>query len=485
MQLYNTRTRKIEEFKPLQSNTVGLYTCGPTVYHYAHIGNLRTYVFEDILRRALAGNGWAVNHVMNITDVGHLTSDADDGEDKMQKGAIREGKTAWQVAEFYTAAFLNDAHDLNLLPPTTLCKATDHIAEQIALVQILTDKGFTYETVDGIYFDTTKDPNYGALANLQNQTLQAGARVEMGEKKNPHDFALWKWSEPQRTSNNEQMTSGKRDMEWPFELKNGLPIVAIKAKMGLPIEVLMTKMGFPGWHIECSAMALKYLGEQFDIHCGGIDHIPVHHTNEIAQTENATEVRPWVNFWLHGEFLLVDNDNKMSKSGDNFITLQTLKTKNIDPLSYRYFLLQAHYRKQLAFSFEALEAAQTGFKRLKKSTQGLKLSGKMIETEKFYIQFLSIINDDLNTAAGLALLQTAINDQTIDQKTVERCDKILGLDLLKTEAEIIIPENVQILLDQRQEMREQKNWAESDRLRAEIQKLGFEVEDTIDGQKII
>ncbi|MBU2542036.1 cysteine--tRNA ligase, partial [Patescibacteria group bacterium] len=352
LKLYNTLSRKKEEFTPLKkglfkSKEVGLYTCGPTVYNYAHIGNLRSYVFEDILKRTLEYNKYKVKHVMNITDVGHLTSDADEGEDKMEKGAKREGKTAWEIAEFYTQAFKSNLHDLNIEEPNIWCKATDHIPEQIKLVQKLIEKGVTYETSDGIYFDTTKIDDYGKMANLKNQKLKAGERVDMGEKKNTTDFSLWKWSSrhselhPERPTGSEgSLSSPKRQMEW-------------KA---------FGRMGFPGWHLECSAMATKYLGEQFDIHCGGIDHIPVHHTNEIAQSETATGKKPWVKYWLHNEFLNMANPStgaqgKMAKSAGNFITLDTLKTHNINPLAYRYFLLQTHYRKQLSFSWEALEAA--------------------------------------------------------------------------------------------------------------------------------
>jgi len=342
LKIYNTLTKQKEEFKPIKTGwfrKVGLYTCGPTVYNFAHIGNLRSYIFEDILKRVLKYNGYKVKHVMNITDVGHLTSDADEGEDKMEKGAKREGKTAWEIAEFYTQAFKSNLHDLNIIEPDVWCKATDHIKEQIKLVQKLIDRGFTYETSDGIYFDTTKIDDYGKMANLKNQELQAGVRVDIGEKRNAHDFALWKWSSP---NCHPELVSGslpKRQMEWSA----------------------FNHIGFPGWHIECSAMSMKYLGEQFDIHCGGIDHIPVHHTNEIAQSESVTGKKPWVKYWMHGEFLLTGSD-KMAKAGDNFLTLQTLKDKNINPLAYRYLLLQTHYRKQLTFSWEALEAAESGLK---------------------------------------------------------------------------------------------------------------------------
>ena len=322
--LFNTLGRQKQEFIPIKKGKVGLYTCGPTVYDYAHIGNLRSFIFEDILKRVLQYNNFKVKHAMNITDVGHLVSDSDEGEDKMEKGSRRTGKTAWEIAKFYTLSFKKDLADLNVISPAVLCKATDHIKEQIALIKKLEKKGFTYQTVDGIYFDTSKLNDYGKLADLQHQELKAGIRVDLGGKKNSSDFALWKFSPKHE----------KRQMEW-------------KSPWGV---------GFPGWHIECSAMSVKYLGQPFDIHCGGIDHVPVHHTNEIAQSEAATG-KPMANFWLHNEFLNL-KDAKMSKSGENFITLPSLIEKGYSPLAYRYFLLQAHYRKQLIFSFEALTAAQ-------------------------------------------------------------------------------------------------------------------------------
>ena len=493
LNLYNTLSRKKEEFTPIKkglfkSKKVGLYTCGPTVYNYAHIGNLRSYVFEDILKRVLEYNKYKVKHVENITDVGHLTDDADAGEDKMEKGAKREGKTAWEIAEFYTQAFKDNLHDLNIIEPNIWCKATDHIPEQIKLVQKLIDKGFTYETSDGIYFDTTKIDDYGKLANLKNQELQAGERVEMGEKKNPHDFALWKWSSPvrhpERSPDEVQdkvsaqggsalggegsPASPKRQMEWQA----------------------FGHMGFPGWHIECSAMSMKYLGEQFDIHCGGIDHIPVHHTNEIAQSEAVTNKKPWVKYWLHNEFLNMGTE-KMAKSTGNFITLQTLKTRGISPLAYRYFLLQTHYRKQLNFSWEALEAAQTGLNRLYKEVQKLSppaRGGAHDEVgEGVGAKFLKKINDDLDTPGALALVWEALKQGTINYDTLLKFDKILGLRLADVKEEVVesrIPEEVGKLRDLRAIARSQKNWAESDRLRDEIKKLGWEVKDTEDGQEI-
>ncbi|PLX28888.1 cysteine--tRNA ligase [Candidatus Parcubacteria bacterium] len=468
LSLYNTRTKQKEAFDPIKKDKVGLYTCGPTVYNYAHIGNLRTYVFEDILRRVLKFNDYDVNHVMNITDVGHLTDDADSGEDKMEKGAAREGKTAWEIAEFYAEKFKENMTDLNITQPTTWCKATDHIQEQIDFVQALTDKGVTYETSDGIYFDTTKIDDYGKLANLENQELKAGERVDMGEKKNPHDFALWKWS-PSRDGRHPERPAGsegsRRQMEWDA----------------------FGHKGFPGWHIECSAMSMKYLGEQFDIHCGGIDHVPIHHTNEIAQTETLTGKKPWVNFWMHGEFLIMKDGDKMAKSADNFITLQTLKEKNIDPLAYRYFLLQTHYRKQLNFSWEALEAAEAGLKRLHGKVMELKDKKVGNSNSELRDNFAEKINDDLDTAGALALLQTAIKNNEINYDTVLTFDKVLGLGLNEIKGEskkVKVPKEVQELMDQRQQAREEKDFTKSDELRDKIKKLGFDVEDTSEGQKI-
>lgn len=465
LQLYNTLTRKKEKFKPLKNKTVGLYTCGPTVYNYAHIGNLRTYVFEDILKRILKYNDYKVKHVMNITDVGHLTSDADEGEDKMEKGAKREGKTAWEIAEFYTQAFKQDMADLNLSEPDKWCKATDHIKEQINFVQKLIDKGLTYTTPDGIYFDTTKIDDYGKLANLKKQNLKAGTRVDLGEKKNQHDFALWKWSErSERHPEGFQSKKEKRQMEWRA----------------------FGRMGFPGWHIECSAMSIKYLGQQFDIHCGGIDHVPIHHTNEIAQSEALTGKKPWVRYWMHGEFLVLGKDKKMAKSENNFITLQTLKEKNINPLAYRYFLLQTHYRKQLNFSWEALKAAEAGLKRLRQKAIELRENKKIQDSRlKIKNNFLKKINDDLDMPGALSLVWEGLKNNEVSYKTLLDFDKILGLglDQIKETQTNILPE-VQKLLNARKKARAEKNWKEADRLRDEIRKLGFEVEDTPEGQKV-
>ena len=455
LKIYNTLSRKKEDFIPIKKlfkKNIGLYTCGPTVYNFAHIGNLRTYIFEDTLKRVLKYNNYTVKHVMNITDVGHLTDDADTGEDKMEKGAKREGKTAWDIAEFYTNEFKQNLHDLNIIEPDIWCKATEHIPEQIKLVQKLIDKGLTYETTDGIYFDTTKINDYGKLANLQNQELQAGARVDLGEKKNPHDFALWKFS------GNE-----KRQMEWQA----------------------FGRMGFPGWHIECSAMSMKYLGKQFDIHCGGIDHIPVHHTNEIAQSEAVTGKKPWVKYWMHGEFMNMGSE-KMAKSAGNFITLQTLKDRGISPLAYRYWLLQTHYRKQLSFSWEAIEAAESGLNHLYAEITKIKKTKLQIEDLRLKNEFLKKINDDLNTSEAIALIWDGLKNKQIDYQTILDFDKVLGLDLdnIKEEEKTEIPEDIQKLLNLRATTRAEKNWAESDRLRDEIKKLGFNVEDNANGQEV-
>jgi cysteinyl-tRNA synthetase len=424
-----------------------MYTCGPTVYNFAHIGNLRTYIFEDILRRVLEYNKYQVKHVINITDVGHLTDDADAGEDKMEKGARREGKSAWDIAALYTEAFFSDIKKLHILPAHIICKATEHIPQQIQQVQILMDKGLTYTTTDGIYFDTTKISDYGKLAHLEEQELQAGARVEIGEKRNPHDFALWKF-----TPANEI-----RQMEW----------------------TAFGRQGFPGWHIECSAMSIYYLGEQFDIHCGGIDHVPVHHTNEIAQAEGVTDKKPWVRFWLHGEHLNISGD-KMAKSGENFITLATLADRAVDPLSYRYFLLQAHYRKQLQFSWDALTAAQTGLRNLKKEIQKLSKNAGDADESAAQARFLLAINDDLNMPEALAVVWSETKARTISQKTIADWDQVLGLDLLHfpTQESSEIPEHIKKMLDSRQAAREQKNWEEADRIREAIIAQGFEVKDT-------
>ena len=453
--LYNTLTRKKEEFKAINSPKVGLYCCGPTVYDYQHIGNMRTYIFEDILRRTLEYNNYKVKHIMNITDIGHLVSDADECEDKMMKALKRENlepskRSMMKLAQKYTRAFQEDLKKLNIKEPNRYTKATKHIKEQIKLVKILTKKGYTYETKDGIYFDTTKYPEYGKLALLDGQELQAGKRIDLGEKKDIHDFSLWKFSE----------ANEERIMEW-------------KA---------FGKKGFPGWHAECSAMSIKYLGEHFDIHCGGIDHIPVHHTNERAQNNCALGVKESVNYWMHGEFLVLNKD-KMSKSAGSFITLQDAIDKQINPLAYRYFCLMTHYRKPLSFSWEALESAQNGLNNLYSDIQSLGNTKGAI-SPKYKERLLESINDDLNMPQILALISEVLKSNLKNEDkltTILEFDKVLGLNLGNIKLEKVnIPANIKTLAEERLEARTEKNWSESDRLRDEINKLGWDIEDTED-----
>ncbi|MBI2444012.1 MAG: cysteine--tRNA ligase [Candidatus Magasanikbacteria bacterium] len=452
---YNTLTRQLEEFKPIKKGRAGLYTCGPTVYNYAHLGNLRTYIFEDVLKRVLVYNGYRVKNVMNITDVGHLTSDADEGEDKMEKGARREGKTAWEIADFYTAEFLKDLAELNIGRPDLLPRATEHIKEQITLVKKLEKNGFTYRTVDGIYFDTSKLPGYGRLANLAKQKLRAGVRVDIGDKRHPTDFALWKFSPPLE----------KRQMEWPSPWGTG----------------------FPGWHLECSAMSTKYLGQPFDLHCGGIDHVPVHHTNEIAQSEAAAG-KPLANYWLHGEFLVLPG-GKMAKSADNFITLRTLTERGLLPLAYRYFVLQTHYRKPLTFDWRALRAAQNGLQHLYQIIREW-TEEPAIGCAEFEARFLTAVNNDLNLPEALAITWELIKSgypASAKKSTLFKFDEVLGLGLreVKAEAEPPLPAAVQTLVKERDAARAAKDWGKSDALRQRLERLDYEVRDTKEGTKVV
>jgi cysteinyl-tRNA synthetase len=452
LRLYDTYTRSLRDFEPLEPGQVGLYSCGPTVYDYAHIGNLRTYVFVDLLRRTLKFNGYAVKHVMNITDVGHLVSDADTGEDKMEVGSRRTGKTAWQIAEEYTVAFQEDIRQLNILEPTIWCKATDHITEQIEMVQCLEENGYTYRTADGIYFDTSRLDDYGYLARLDIAGLQAGARVELGEKHNPTDFALWKFSRPDE----------QRQMEWDS-----------------PWGV-----GFPGWHIECSAMSAKYLGSYFDIHCGGEDHIYVHHPNEIAQTQGCHGTR-LANYWLHGYFLQLD-EGKMAKSAGGFLRLQTLIDKGYDPLAYRMFCLSAHYRAHLNFHWEGLDGAATALNRLRQAAYDWGEPGTVDET--FAKRFAAQVNDDLNMPRALAVTwELAKSDLTpaVKKGTLLLFDQILGLDLANWQPPTAeIPAEITALLAKRQAARAARQWAEADALRDQITAAGYEIEDTAQGPRV-
>jgi cysteinyl-tRNA synthetase len=458
--VYNTLTRQKEEFVPIRPGEVGLYTCGPTVYNFAHIGNLRTYLFEDVLKRVLAYNGYRVTHVMNITDVGHLTGDRDMGEDKMEKGAQREGRTAWDIAEFYTRAFKQDIARLNILDPSIWCKATDSIPEQIDLIRILEQKGFTYKTGDGIYFDTAKFPGYAALSSQNLDALQEGARVEKNPaKRNATDFALWKFSP----------AGAKRQMEWD-------------APWGV---------GFPGWHIECSAMSMQFLGEQLDIHCGGIDHVDIHHTNEIAQSEAATG-KKFFNVWMHGAFLNIQGGKKMAKSEENFLTLDNaLIKRGIPPLAYRYAAFQTHYRKPMEYTDESIQAAKNGLEHLHNQVREVAKGGATpgaAAHSAFREKFMEAINDDLNMPRAMAVIQEMLkSDMPGAEKhaTILDFDRVLGLSLDEVDKPQEIPPDVQALVDARGRARASKDWAGSDRLRDEILALGYTVKDTRDGMKLL
>ena len=446
LKLFNTLGRKKQTFKPI-GKEVGMYSCGPTVYLYQHIGNLRSYIFADILKRVLLYNEFKVKHVINITDVGHLTSDADEGEDKIEKAAAREGKKAEDIANYYFKIFEEDLNKLNIISPDVWCKATEHIKEQIELIKKLEKRGYTYKTSDGIYFNTSKFKNYGKLALLNSEGLEAGKRISVGEKKNKTDFALWKFSEK----------PGKRQQEW-------------NSPWGI---------GFPGWHIECSAMSSKYLGEQFDIHTGGEDHIPIHHTNEIAQSECAFGKKPWVNFWMHGAFL-TSKGEKVSKSKGGLFTISELEEKGYSPLDYRYFCLTAHYRKQLNFSLENLDSAKISLERMKRIILEIKDDGK--KNEEYLKKFENEINDDLDMPKALAVLWNLIRDEKANGKinAILEMDKIFGLDLLKRK-KIEIPPEIVKLAKEREIARAEKNWKKADLLREEIKKKRYRVDDSEEG----
>ena len=460
IRLFNTLTHKKEDFIPDKEGHVGIYTCGPTVYWYAHIGNLRTYIFEDILKRMFLHNGYKVKHVMNITDVGHLTSDADEGEDKMLLGAKREGKTVWDIAKLYEKAFFDDTHKLNVLDPDIVCRATEHIKEMIHLIEKLQKNNMTYSADGNIYYDISKFKAYGKLANLKVDELKAGARIEVDEHKhNPHDFVLW-------------FTKSKfkdQEMKW-------------KSPWG---------EGYPGWHIECSAMSMKYLGDHFDIHCGGIDHIPVHHTNEIAQSEGATGHK-WVNYWMHGEFLVMDK-GKMSKSSGEILTLSTLEKHGYSPIDYRYLCLNTHYKTPLTFSYDSLDAAKNALNTLKSKIIEFREDKSKIEhkidIEEYSRDFLEAINDDLNMPKALATMWEVIKDKELNNKEKYTLlidfDKVLGLDLEHSKEEKIdVPKDVLELVEQREHARNKKDFKKSDELRNLISGKGFAVDDTSNGPKV-
>ncbi|RQT57543.1 cysteine--tRNA ligase [Burkholderia cepacia] len=451
--LYDTWSRTVRPFTPIRAGQVGMYCCGPTVYDDAHIGNLRTYVFEDLLRRVLVRNGYEVRHVVNITDVGHLTSDADEGEDKMEKGSRRTGESAWAIARRYTDAFVRDWRALHLLEPTVWCRATDHIAEQIAFIDTLDRGGYVYRTDDGLYFDTSRQDDYGYLARLDRAGLQAGKRVALGDKRSITDFALWKFSP----------AGVKRQMEWDSPWGRG----------------------FPGWHIECSAMSAKYLGTLFDIHCGGEDHIAVHHSNEIAQTR-AAHGTTLANYWMHGHFLTLDADTKMSKSSGDFVRLQTLQSRNIDPLAYRYLCLTAHYRSKLHFTWASLDAAHTALNRLRHLYAGWPDGGRV--DADFAARFDAEVNEDLNLPRALAVLWDLVRSNLPPatlKATVDSFDAVLGLGLRAWRPVAPdIPEHVRGLLAERERARADKDWVQADRIREALSAQGWRVEDTPEGQRL-
>lgn len=455
IQLYNTKTRALETFLPIEEKKVSIYSCGPTVYHYQHLGNMRAAVFADTLHRMFLANDYTVKHVINITDVGHLVGDGDEGEDKMEKGAKREGKTVWEISAMYTDLYFKDLESLAInTTEYQFPKATDNIQEQIALVQNLESKGYTYRIQDGIYFDTAKFPRYADFAKLNIEGLESGARVEENkEKKNITDFALWKFSP----------TDEKRQMEWDS-----------------PWGV-----GFPGWHIECSAMSMKYLGNHFDIHTGGIEHITVHHTNEIAQSECATG-ETYATYWMHNNHLQ-DTTGKMSKSSGDFLTITSLVEKGYSPIVYRYFLMTAHYRKELSFSFEALDAATVAYKKLQHFVQENKNEHDKLD-ENYKERFLTALSDDLSTPTCIAELWNLTKDDSLSTgtkvTTMLYMSTILGLDLEKEETALEVPEEVQVLLEKRAQARASKDFILSDTLRDAISALGFTVKDTPQGQEL-
>ncbi len=459
MKLYNTMSRSVEEFVPIVPGKVSMYCCGPTVYNYAHIGNLRTYIFEDLLHRTLRRAGYDLCHVMNITDVGHLTGDGDDGEDKLGKRSRETGKSVWEIADFYTKAFFADEKDLNIIRPDIVCKATDHIQDMIELIKRLEDRGHTYTAGGNVYFSIDTIDDYGKLARLNLDDLRSGARIEVdSNKRNPKDFVLW-------------FTNSKfKDQAMTWDSPWG--------------------RGYPGWHIECSAMSMKYLGEQFDIHCGGIDAIPVHHTNEIAQSEAATG-HTWVNYWCHGEFL-VNDKGKMSKSSGEFLTLSLLKEKGYDPLDYRYFCLSGHYRSQLMFSYEALDHARSARKGLVQKIAEYKAEAEPAsepspEARKYMDDFDKAMENDLSAPQALSVVHLLLKSSlpAADKlAALYHMDGILGLGFEAIEPykeERIGGDEEWALVEERAKAKKEKNYQRADEIRAELLQRGYIVKDTPKG----
>jgi cysteinyl-tRNA synthetase len=462
MKLYNTLSRSIEDFKPIDENLVKMYTCGPTVYNYAHLGNLRTYIHEDVLVKTLRYIGYPVKRVMNITDVGHLESDADEGEDKMLKGAKRENKTVWEIAQHYTDAFFRDMDDLNSKKADVVAKATDYIDQYIEFIKGLEKKGFTYMANGNVYFDITKVANYTKLSGMDLDQLRTASREDVDvdvHKKNPQDFVLW------FTKSKFENQAMKWDSPWG--------------------------VGYPGWHIECSVISLVNLGEQMDIHCGGVDHIPVHHTNEIAQTESYTG-KKWVNYWWHSEFL-IDNDGKMSKSKGEFLTLSLVEKKGFNPLSYRYFVLNSHYRKQLAFSFDSLASAENAYIKLKSRVKAIleNADNKQANEQaalRYKEEFKKCLEDDLNTANAITVLYDMLKTDELNSsqklELVADFEKVLSLDLLKEETIEIhdeLAEYIEEMIQKRQDAKKNKDYQLADSIRAELLEKGIVLEDTRQG----
>lgn len=458
MKLYNTLTRSIDEFIPYEEGKIKMYTCGPTVYHFAHIGNLRTYIMEDVLEKSFKFLGFKVDRVMNITDVGHLSSDADTGEDKMLKGAKRENKSVMDIAKFYTDAFFRDCKKLNIDKPSVVVPATSLIDSYIEMIKVLLDKGFAYKSGDNIYFDTSRLDDYYVLTNHSSDLLMTGVRDDVSldeNKRNKTDFVLW-------------FTKSKFENQ---ELKWDSP-------WGL---------GYPGWHIECSAIALKYLGEYLDIHCGGVDNIFPHHTNEIAQTESYVGHK-WCKFWFHVEHLN-DEDGKMSKSKGDFLTLSLLEEKGYNPLAYRLFCLSSHYRKQLAFSFDRLDSFESAYTKLKNKILSLKDDGEVLDVSYYLDKFKDNISNDLNTSMMITTIYDVLKDDNLNDNSkrylIGEFDKVLGLDLLKQESksldvsEELIKEKIAL----RDEAKKSKNYSLADSIRDELYSMGIKLIDTSSGTK--
>lgn len=458
IKLYNTLSRTVEDFKEIHEGKVGIYSCGPTVYHYATIGNLRSYIFADSLKRVLLSAGYEVTHVTNVTDIGHLVSDGDDGDDKMTKGLKREGlpltlEAMRHLANLYFRKFEEDLKKLNVLPAQIYPFASDNIKEDISLVSEILSKGHAYSTSDGVYFDTATFAHYGQLAHHLSTDDEYSRTGVNTEKKNSRDFAIWKFN-------------SELGYEAPFG------------------------KGFPGWHIECSAMSMKYLGNHFDIHTGGIDHIPVHHTNEIAQSEAATGEK-YVNYWMHNNFLN-DNSGKMSKSNGEFLRLQTLIDEGISPLAYRYYLLQTHYRSEIQFSFESLRASETAYKKIYALAASWKVesTNKEVTPDKeTMLAYYKALYDDVGTPQAIATLWTMLKNTELTDEikyvTLLAMDETLGLGLKSAvKQDIVIPPEVVALLEERRKAREDKDFARSDELRKRIEDEGFLLKDTKDGQEL-